>query len=257
MPVWCAGLVCTAVFRSFLLSLSTHSILHYLCILKVYFHLHFNVHLYCNIFSFPYAIPLHHPFTLPLPQPFPSCRSTLSILSAFPILQLFYFDFSVSLPLSLSPHCPLFFCLIHFTQMGTGFPFQFSATIYPLFYSSNRSFAVIHIAIAFLIYLPRWWRQQLPVDGLCTSSSHYLALHSTRWQFQNLSFRECNRNCGVFSDWRLQHVVPVNQHFRDCIITVVILLIELRHNRNKGDAVGLRTVGLLELPDSAVSPRGF
>jgi hypothetical protein len=145
-------------------------------------------------------------------------------------------------------------------EMGTGFPSQFSALIYPFFHSSNQSFAMIHIAVAFHIYLPRWWRQHLPVDHFYTSSPHHMALRSTRWQSQNLHFHECNRNCGVFLGWCLHDVAQVNRHFRDCIIsiiTVVILLIELCQNRNKGDAVGLKTVGLPELPDSAVFPRGF
>jgi hypothetical protein len=157
----------------------------------------------CNSFSFLYAIPLHSPFTLPLPQPFPSYRSTLSILPAFPILILFFLRFTPS-PSSLSPL--LLSHSLH-TQMDTVFPFQFSAHIYLLFHLSNQSFAVIHIAVVFLIYLPRWWRQQLLVNYLYTSSPHYVELHSSRWEFQNLSVHECNRNCGVFSGWCLQHVV--------------------------------------------------
>lgn len=183
----------------------------------MYFHLHFNVHLYCNIFSFSYAIPLHSLFTLPLPQPFPSYRSTLSVCLAclpnppFILLWLLHF-----IP-SLSSLSPLFLSHSFHKEMGTSFPFPFSALIYPLFYSSNQSFAVIHMAVAFLIYLPTWWRQQLPVDHLYTFSSHYMALHSTRWQSQNLFLHECNRNCGVFSGCRLRHLVQVHQHFRDCL----------------------------------------
>jgi hypothetical protein len=147
---------------------------------------------------------LHSPFTLPLPQPFPSCRSTLSFLPAFPILILFWL---LRFTPSLSSLSPLLLSHSLHTQMGTVFPFQFSAHIYLLFHSSNQSFAVIHIAIVFLIYLPRRWRQQLTVDHLYTSSPHYVALRSSRWDFQNLSVHECNRNCGVFSGWCLQHVV--------------------------------------------------
>lgn len=116
MPVRYAGLVHTAVFRSFLLSICTHSILHYLCILKIYFQIHFKVNLYCNIFFIPLCYSIAWPPSLyhfrihfpPIGPPF------LSVLPAFPVFHLFHFDFSISLP--LSPHCHLFFCLIHFTH---------------------------------------------------------------------------------------------------------------------------------------------
>jgi hypothetical protein len=163
---------------SFLLSISTHSVLRYLCILKVYFHLHFNVHLYCNIFS--YTIPLHPPFMLPLPQPFPSYRSTLSVYVACLPNPPFILFWLLRFTPSLSSLSPVFLSHSLLTQMGTGFPFLFSTLLYPLFHSSNQSFVVIHTAVAFLIYLPRWWRQQLPVDYLYTSSPHYVALRSKR-----------------------------------------------------------------------------
>lgn len=166
--------------------------------------LHFYVHLYCNIFSFSYAVPLHSPFTLPLPQPFPSYRSTLSVI-AFPILRLFYLT-SPFHSLSLLT-VPSFSASFTSHTNGHCFPISVLCTHIPPFHSSNQSFAVIHIAVAFLIYLPIWWRQQLPVDHLYTSSPHYVALCSTRWQFQNLSVHEYNRNCGVFSGWHLQHLV--------------------------------------------------
>ena len=59
-----------------------------------------------------HCIPPH----LPLPQPFPSCRSTLFVyLACLPNLPFFLFWLLHFTP-TLSPHCPLFFCLIHFTH---------------------------------------------------------------------------------------------------------------------------------------------
>lgn len=136
------------------------------------------------------------PPSLPLLHPFPSYRSTFSVYLACLPNPSFILFWLLHFTPSLSSLSPLFLSHSPRRQMGTCFPFQFSALIYPLFHSSNQSFAVIHIAIAFLMYLPRWWRQQLPVDHLYTSSAHYMALRSTRWQFQNLSFHECNRNVG-------------------------------------------------------------
>lgn len=117
MPVWCVGLAHTAVFRSLLLPISTHSIITLFIYLKVFiFHLHFDFNLYRNLFW--YAIPLHSPCTFPLPQPFLSYRSTLSIyLACLPnppfILVLF-----LHIPPCLSSLSPFLSHSLH-TQMGT------------------------------------------------------------------------------------------------------------------------------------------